>query len=457
MKRFHFYNPVIYFILLITLITMSCKKDWLNAKSNIATVIPSTLTDFQGLLDNNDVFILYNPVLGELGTDNYYLTYSNWESIGDNTERNTYIWAKDLYGGEISQYDWDMPYQSVFYANVVLEGLNNINPNPSTQVQWNNIKGSALFYRAFNFYNLLQEFAKPYSQNTANTDLGIPLRLHSDINIKSVRATVQQSYSQVLNDLLESEKLLPITPLYETRPSKSAVFGLLARTYLTMGNYGQALLYADSCIKVSPTLLDYNTIDSTQRYSFASENAETIFFCQLNNSAVFTRLIPDSILYSSYDGNDLRRSLFFDNTGATLRYKGSYTQSRVFFGGIAMDEIYLISSECNARLGNTAASMSDLNTLLLTRWRNGTYIKRTATDATDALTQILTERRKELIFRGLRWSDLRRLNTDPNYAVTLKRILNGTTYSLTPNSLDYVLPIPDDETQRSGIPQNPRQ
>lgn len=89
--------------------------------------------------------------------------------------------------------------------------------------------------------------------------------------------------------------------------------------------------------------------------------------------------------------------------------------------------------------------MKDLNNLLQTRWKVGTYINLTAANADTALGLILNERRKELCFRGLRWTDLKRLNKDDRFKVTITRSLNGQTYTLLPNSLRYVLPIDDKE------------
>jgi starch-binding outer membrane protein, SusD/RagB family len=69
---------------------------------------------------------------------------------------------------------------------------------------------------------------------------------------------------------------------------------------------------------------------------------------------------------------------------------------------------------------------------------------------------ILQERRKELPFTAdVRWEDLRRLNKDPNFQKTIVRVLNGTTYTLPPNDPKYVLPIPENEVQLSGLQQNP--
>jgi hypothetical protein len=68
----------------------------------------------------------------------------------------------------------------------------------------------------------------------------------------------------------------------------------------------------------------------------------------------------------------------------------------------------------------------------------------------------LAERRKELIYRGIRWSDLRRLNRDSRFGIILTKTLNGVTYSLLPNDKRYVLPIDEIEIRLSGIQQNNR-
>lgn len=118
--------------------------------------------------------------------------------------------------------------------------------------------------------------------------------------------------------------------------------------------------------------------------------------------------------------------------------------------------MYLVRAEASARTGHPAQALSDLNTLLATRWKTGTYVPYATTDPAVALQDILTERRKELFARGLRWTDLRRLNQDPRFAVTLKRLIAGQAYALPPLDKRYVFPIPDDEIRLSGIPQNSR-
>jgi len=51
----------------------------------------------------------------------YYVTYEDWLSRDLNT-RNAYIWDKNIFK-DTDIYDWTRPYEVVFYANVVLEGV----------------------------------------------------------------------------------------------------------------------------------------------------------------------------------------------------------------------------------------------------------------------------------------------------------------------------------------------
>jgi hypothetical protein len=166
----------------------------------------------------------------------------------------------------------------------------------------------------------------------------------------------------------------------------------------------------------------------------------------------------DSTLYSSYQPTDIRKKAFFVSNGKTAYFVGSYAgylANYTLFDGITTGELYLVHAESLARGGEKDSAMSILNSLLRRRWQTGTYTDMVAADAGDALSKVLVERRKELVYRGLRWSDLRRFNLE-NANITLKRIINGNTYTLPPNDPRWVALIPQIEISRSGIPQNPR-
>jgi hypothetical protein len=165
----------------------------------------------------------------------------------------------------------------------------------------------------------------------------------------------------------------------------------------------------------------------------------------------------DSVLFRSYQVNDLRKTLFFADKGkGVINFKGTYSGDNGIFSGLATDELYLIRAEAAARKGDAANALKDLNFLLIKRWKKGTFISLTAATSEEALKLVLIERRKELVMRGLRWSDLRRLNKDPRFQVTLTRTISGNKATLPPGDPRYVFPIPDEEIMNSGIEQNPR-
>ena len=449
-------------ILLSTALFISCNKqnDWLSVKTNKTDLIPSKLSDYQALLDASDIYMNIDyPFLGQQGCDDYWSTYANWQST-TTFQRNAYIWAADIFAGGQSN-DWNEPYVLIEYANVCLEGIQNITRDSSNRASWDNIKGTALFFRGQSYFNLAKEFAPAYDPATAGIDLGVPLRNSSDVNIRSTRSSVAETYQQMISDLKEAENILPLNPAITTRPSVAAAQGLLARIYLNMGDYPNAWAYADKALKQSGYLLDFNTLNTSLTYplpTYQGNNKEILFYAATGFSSFhITNGIIDSVLYQSYPNNDLRKTIFFKNVTGGVGFRGQYTGSAYPFGGIANNELYLIRAEALARQGNISAAMTDLNTLLIKRWKTGSFIPISASTSVDALNKILIERRKELVFSGTsRWDDLRRLNKDPIFARTLIRVLNGQPYTLAPNDPKYVLPIPDNEILLSGIQQNPR-
>lgn len=315
-----------------------------------------------------------------------------------------------------------------------------------------------MFFRGYTFCKLLSMFAKGYNETTKNTDLGIPLRLSSDFNDVSVRSNVGSSYDQVVSDLKIAARLLSAErPQFTERPSKRAAFGALAEVYLVMHQYQQAKLYADSCLLIAGDLMDYNQFDVTSSTPFPVDNDEVIINVLANRRGFSTGSYSvDTTLYKSYDDMDLRRDLFFRKVNdTTYAFKGSYFQPSYLFTGIATDEIYLIRAECNARAGNLQDAVEDLNTLLAKRYVTGSFTPYEVVGASELLSLILNERRKELVFRDLRWSDIKRLNLDGE-VIDITRVINGSPKVLKANDNRFALAIPNREINISGMKQNPR-
>ena len=165
----------------LILLFVGCEKDFLEKKPNKALLVPTTLIDFQALLDNSIVFNV-SPALNIIAGDEYTVTNNG---TGLNAlQRNAYYWADDIYEATPVVTDWDTPYRQIFYANIILDGLKKLDRN-TDPMQYDNIKGSALFARSFAFYNLAQLFAQPYNPATASTIPGLPMPLTSDVNLRS--------------------------------------------------------------------------------------------------------------------------------------------------------------------------------------------------------------------------------------------------------------------------------
>lgn len=450
-------NLLFKIIILLSIGMIACKKDFLEVRPN-SKKVQFSAADCQALLDNFDVMNALYPIDGEISSDDYYLRTPTYLGFIEPAMRDLYRWdpaAQRIMGG-----GWVSPYNVVYNANLVLQVLQD-DPAKLDQITINTLKGSALFFRAHTFYQIAQLYAKPYSQTTANQDLGIPVRTSPDLEVESQRGTVKQTYDRILQDLKDAASLLPITSALKSRPNRVAAFAALARTYLSMEDYNNAGNYADSCLKYYGTLIDYNTISKTSMTPFARFNDEVIFHSTTNAAQAVqpSSALVDTLLYQSYDNNDLRKVIFFKQVAAGRRYTGNYNPvtNSAFFNGFATDEVYLIRAECYARNGKITEAMNDLNTLMKKRWLNTIlYPIIVAGTADEALRKILEERRKELLFRGIRWSDLRRLNKDSRFEKTLIRNIDGTTYTLPPNDLRYVLLISQQVMNNANFEQNPR-
>ncbi len=236
----------------------------------------------------------------------------------------------------------------------------------------------------------------------------------------------------------------------------------MARTYMSMRNYDPAKLYADSCLQIHNALIDFNILDTTSETPFTASNKEILYQSKAFSLSSLVAGVDgfgwyiDTMLYRSYSINDLRRYIYFSvNANGNVKMKGSYNGSRIPFTGLATDEILLIRAECCARADKINEAMTDLNALLVKRYLSDHFMPLTASNSSEALQHILVERYKELVLRGQRWTDIRRLNKE-SPSILLSRFINGQQFNITPNDNRFVLPIPQIVIQQTGIEQNPR-
>ncbi len=172
----------------------ACSEQFLEKKPDKALLVPSSLNDYQALLDNINVFN-NAPALGQIAGDDFYISDAGWQGLSV-LEQNTYTWQKDVYGGTLMISDWNVPYQQVFYANVVLDGLASLDVNPGEQATYETLHASALFYRALALYGLTQTFTPGYDPASAGATLGIPVRLHADVEKPSLNLNLSSAMSR---------------------------------------------------------------------------------------------------------------------------------------------------------------------------------------------------------------------------------------------------------------------
>ena len=451
MKKIHLYFGLLCLSLSCIL---SCTK-FLDEKSDKALSLPKSLTDLQALLDAYGTMNEVYSYAGEEASDDYFLSTKNWQGIANQDTRNNYIWndAAKLNAS------WSLPYKVVFVCNTVLEEIELLDRKNRGQ-DYQRIKGGALFFRAFALYEVASLFAPVYSAVNAEK-LGIPVRLATAVEENTSRATVKQTYDQIIADLKTAAELLPITTAYKNRPTKRAAFSLLARIYLAMSDYAGALDASNKALSYGDDLLDYNTVDVDAGAPFDLSNQEIIWLA--GSYAVSPLLTPsrygvDTALYVSYAANDLRKRAFFTKKSDNYySFKGTYESRKqgYLFRGLAVDELYLIKAECDIRMGNRVAGLNSLAILLRNRYEPGTYQIDLGLSQDKALHLVLSERRKELLFRGIRWTDLKRLNLVESSAKTLVRKLDQE-YHLASNDPRYVFLIPEMVISIAGFPQNPR-
>ncbi|RPD39323.1 RagB/SusD family nutrient uptake outer membrane protein [Chitinophaga barathri] len=429
----------------VLLVLSSCKK-YLDEPPNKGTVIISKLSDLQAILDNPLMTSSYFS-LATGSADEYYFTESTWDAKASD-QKDAYIWKSTT-----NIDGWSLPYQIVFQANIVLSELEELEGSQSEKAK---VKGQALFLRAFAFYHIAQIYSLPYSTEYLST-AGVALRTSPLISVRSVRSTVAETYEKIINDLKESASLLDSQKEPLNRPNKIGAYGALARVYLSMRDYANASKYAQLSLDLSTELIDFNQLDVNANPGISQYNEETSFYAYMEGFP-YDEGITDTTLYNSYDESDLRKQVYFYDPGDGSRvFKGSYAgfYGNLTFCGIANDEIYLIRAECAARANDAAKAMELVNLLLRKRWMAGTFAELATGTPEEALEIVLKERRKELVYRGTRWTDIRRFNLEGRN-ITLKRVLNGITYELPANDNRIAWLIPNEVISLTGMEQNKR-
>lgn len=190
----------------ITVGNYSLLKDWVNNWHRL-TEYPSD-----------------NVALSGTTTDALFYSY-NYQRLTTSSRVNNY---------------WSLSYRAIVGTNFVIEKIKEGESDANDQLLAEN-----LYLRGMLYFYLTNVFGRPYTQGANN--LAVPLKLSSDINDNTARATVGELYTQILADLLKAETLFN-TEKESIYATKEAAQALLARVYLFMGNNEKAIEYANKVI-----------------------------------------------------------------------------------------------------------------------------------------------------------------------------------------------------------------
>ncbi|MBD1432942.1 RagB/SusD family nutrient uptake outer membrane protein [Sphingobacterium sp. DN00404] len=431
---------------------------FLEEKPDKSLALADGLKELQAILDYEVGMNQNYPAAGDIASPYFYLTEADWSARTEIT-REIYSWNEKADNSQ----DWHNAYTRIFYANVVLDQIDDVALKGEREQDRTAIKGSALFFRGWNFFQLSQIYTPPYMED-GDGQWGIPLRLGADINIVTERSTISETFNQIVSDLTYASQTLPEQTVVPNRPSRAAAYAALSIVYLSLDDFLTAEKYADSCLMLQSDLIDYNFVDGSMVNPFPIFNEEVIFHATMFGTAqVFyrNRAKITEELFDTHDETDLRRTVFYsEQADGSFTFKGDYSGSSTSglpFCGIATDEMYLIKAECAARLEKNEVALKYLNEFMLMRYDSAIFEAFDSNDALEILDKTISERKKQLAFRGgVSWRDLRRLNREERYRQTLVREIGGDRYTLGPNDKRYAFLIPVSVVQMSGIQQNER-
>ena len=324
------------------------------------------------------------------------------------------------------EYVWEYYYDIVDNANAILANIDNATDKALFATKVNSIKGQALTYRAFSFYQLVQLYADRYDIGGANTHLGIPIPT-APTQEGQARATVAKVYEQINSDL--DAAIAAFAAGATARVNKSEINinvakGIKARVALTTGQWATAEAMAKEARTGFSLTSSYDAgfVDSTdpewmwgavlideQQTSYASffSHIDPLFggYASLGNHK-----LASTEIYNFMSDTDIRKSLFVTISGKPrvgIKFSGygEWTNDYLY---MRAGEMYLIEAEAQARQGK-ADAQTTIYTLVSKR--DPEYVKPTLT-GDDLVQHILMQRRCELWGEGQRFFDIKRLNID---------------------------------------------
>ncbi|WP_270488232.1 RagB/SusD family nutrient uptake outer membrane protein [Butyricimonas synergistica] len=378
---------------------------------------------------------------------------------------------------------YDACYKRIMRYNVVISNIDDSEGNAEDKVTG---KAQAKIMRAYNYFFLVNKFAKFYDKNTAATDNGIIIHEELNLEAKSKQYTVAQVYEVIERDIMEALPDLPERAKNAFLPDRYFGYALKAKVHLFKREIDEALAAGLEALKS-----DYHKLwDMPALYTkLMAENPLLGMMPTMWSSAVYrTEDDPENLLYqfglTQFDPSPsyVRKPIIdlYDKT-SDLRYLMciSYAMparptaevgampmmcSNVKWncGGIRLSEVYLMVAECYARKDDKTNALFYLDELRKMRFLPAGYKASEAADAKEAFRLIRDERKRELLLTSNGFFDMRRFCAEFNETLTKEYVMkNATTgettiktYTLKPNSPLLIWPFPKNAMETSDLIQN---
>lgn len=353
---------------------------------------------------------------------------------------------------------WSANYNVIFRANRVLENLDVVG-NPSLREQF---EGEAKFNRALAHFNLVRAYGDvPILDKTISPE-------ESDYFDRDASNLVLDF---IIADLEDAAVLLPGKDQMDFgRATKGAAEGLLAKVYLTVGDYPAAESLLASLISGSEYSLEANYRDV-----FYSEGNDEILFAipylndDINESQDFSfemtlggvvsglNYLTDDFIAAMGPNDSARNAVLQnpDNPAEVGKFLTSSADARLCGNDwiiLRLADVYLMHVEAKmAGLGATQ-NLEAIASFNAVRMRSGLDTIPSDGSGEITLEMLLDERRIELAFENHRFYDLVRTG---QAQTVLSNFATSEGYQFT--STDLLLPIPQAQINVSNglLSQNP--
>lgn len=468
------------FILIGSLILLGSCEKWLDIQPK-GKILLTSADDYGMLLDNTATFsydisdITYIDDEMWRNASNIASVWNSWNLVAANMlylSNADYDRSLNAAGnsGTTGSSLYQVSYGKISkIANTILFEKDNMT---GTEAAKKEVIAQAKLLRAFNYFFLINMYAKPYDKATAAKDGGVPLKLDPYIETipEPAKSSVADVYAQIVKDVTEA-----IPDLYDQAASpyrfnKAAAYAFLAKVYLFEKEFDKCLDAATQSNTLSHQLWDLagwvDPVTHKPAYGLYANGSENLYFAKTSSN--YTYIGQELIdlfnagltAYGQADiVTDAREDLYQRPSSTVYDYKyilGWVPNTKQYspnVAGFATPEVMLMMAECYARKGQNEKVKEVLEPYFESRYRNYNPADLVLpSDIPGTVKMVIDERRKELTRGMSRFWDLRRLNTEPEYQKVPTRLFPADpastltiprqTYTLPVNSPLYILPFP---------------